>query len=157
MAKKEQEKKEMQGWVKNNIEKTGAYHFFLGNADITPDAFIRVPDLDPWTRGLLPDFINRGYLIYSENEGSEDTSTSVVEENKFSRVVTLRDGSKMAQPYKEADSFINMTIDNISRELHDIDDLEIVTMYKERAVQLLKPDRVVNEFEMRIREIKDKR
>jgi hypothetical protein len=157
MAKKNQGSKELQGWVKNNVEVSGAYHFHLGTADITPDAFIKISPLDPYTRGMIPEFINRGFLIYTEDVNNEPPIQEVAQDNKFTRIVTLRDGSKMTKPYADADYFVNMPTDKISAELHEIDDLSIVKMYKEKAEQLLKPKRIVDEFDMRIREINDKR
>lgn len=142
----------MDGWVTNNIEKTKAYNLHVGNKVFTPDNYIKISSLDEYTVEEVKKALKRNDLINIDKIPKIIKPVSRDRSN-LSRIVYLPNGSVVLEPYKVPDIFVSQGWFEIAQQVYEIDNITILEQYKERAEALLKPKKVVDIIDARIRDL----
>lgn len=146
--------KKLEGWITNNFEKTQSYNLWVGNTKFTPDNYIKFSSLDKMTKNAVLEELENGILLHlKELPGNEILEEKPKYNTKYSKIVHLPNGSVVSEPYLNPDMFVNQTWKEIAKGCAEINDIDILEGYKERALSLLKPQRIIDIIDSRIKEL----
>lgn len=147
--------KKKQGWVINNYEKHGVWNLYVADRNYTPNNYIKYSSLNKKELKAVEEAIERGSLLYIEELPNTDkgVDTSVNKESKRTRIKHLDNGSVVSEPYKDPDAFVNQTWKEVATQVQEIDDIDILHLYKERAEALMKSKKAITAIDNRIAEV----